>query len=99
METNPKERTGKRLLGAEKKLITARVRKGWDNYKGGIIMKLRKSQLQKIWKQLDGSLEAMERLGENDIDVFDEYHIDESAIVLLRDKVGELIESKTRKAK
>lgn len=63
--------------------------------------KLKKAQLQKIWKQLDGACEALERLGEyDDGEALLESHenrIDFSAIISLRDGVEELIEAKSRK--
>ena len=60
---------------------------------GEIDMKLRKKQLEKIWKQLDGACEALERLAENGI----ETDIDFSAVVYLKNEVEEMIEKKTRK--
>lgn len=56
-------------------------------------MKLRKAQLEKIWKQLDGACEALERLEENGIKT----DIDFSAVVSLKAEVEELIEKKSRK--
>ena len=56
-------------------------------------MKLRKKQLEKIWKQLDGACEALERLAENGI----ETDIDFSAVVSLKTEVEEMIEKKSRK--
>jgi hypothetical protein len=55
---------------------------------------MRKAQLQKIWKQLDGACEAIERLEENNITY---PFIDLSAIVSLKNTVEEMIEKKTRK--
>ena len=54
---------------------------------------LKKSQLVRIWKQLDGACEALERLEDNEI----ETNIDFSAIVGLKNEVEEAIEKKSRK--
>lgn len=59
-------------------------------------MKLRKKELEKIWKQLDNTCEALEKLGENDVDVND-YNIDFSGVVALKNDVEEMIEKKSRK--
>lgn len=63
--------------------------------------KLKKAQLQKIWKQLDGACEALERLGEyDDGEALLESHknfIDFSSMVSLKNDIEELIEVKTRK--
>jgi len=56
-------------------------------------MKLKKAQLQKIWKQLDNACEALERLEENGV----ETGVDFSAVVSLKNKVEEVIEKKSRK--
>jgi hypothetical protein len=62
---------------------------------------LNKKQLEKIWKQLDGMCEALERLSEYDngnklLDDF-ENKIDFSSVVMLKNEVEELIEKKSRK--
>lgn len=59
-------------------------------------MKLKKAQLAKIWKQLDGACEALERLGEDGVDIT-EYFIDFSGIVALKNDVEEMIDKKSRK--
>lgn len=66
-----------------------------------MVMKLKKSQLTKVSKQLDGALEALELLFEYEEGrlLLDESKIDFSAIVGLRNKVEELVEKKSRKAK
>lgn len=56
-------------------------------------MKLKKAQLQRIWKQLDGACEALERLAENDV----ETSIDFTAVVSLKNEVEEMIDKKSRK--
>ena len=61
----------------------------------GGIDEMRKKQLERIWKQLDGMCEALEQLQENDIDT---HGIDFSAVVLLKNDVEEMIEKKSRKA-
>lgn len=60
-------------------------------------MKLRKPQLERIWKQLDGACEALERLDEEGLLEGHENRIDFSAIVNLKNEVEVLIEKKTRK--
>ena len=55
---------------------------------------MRKKELEKIWKQLDGACEAIEKLQENGIDT--EFVIF-SDVVSLKEKVEIMIESKTRK--
>ena len=57
-------------------------------------MKLKKAQLEKIWKQLDGALEAIELLQEHD---FDTSGVDFTAIVDCKNRVEEVIEKKSRK--
>jgi len=57
---------------------------------------MRKAQLVKIWKQLDGMNEALELLQENDVDI---YNIDFSAVVALKNDVEDMIQKKTRKQK
>lgn len=57
-------------------------------------MKLRKAQLVKIWKQLDGANEALERLQEEGVET---YNIDFSAVVALKNDVEEMIKKKSRK--
>lgn len=54
---------------------------------------MRKIQLLRIWKQLDGACEALERLEENGI----ETSIDFSAVVSLKNEVEEMIHAKSRK--
>lgn len=62
---------------------------------------MRKPILMKIWKQLDGALEALERLQEDEEGVQllkdHENRIDFSALVNLKNDVEELIEKKSRK--
>ena len=57
---------------------------------------MKKQQLQKIWKQLDGACEAIEHLQK-------EGHDQDSALlqelVALKNEVEEKIEAKTRKSK
>ena len=64
-------------------------------------MKLRKSQLEKIWKQLDGACEALERLNEYEdgrkLLKEHEGYIDFSAVVSLKNDVEEMIEGRKRK--
>jgi hypothetical protein len=64
-------------------------------------MKMKKSQLTKVSKQLDGALEALELLFEYEEGrlVLDNSTIDFSAIVGLKNSVDELIEKKSRKPK
>ena len=66
-----------------------------------MVMKLKKSQLTKISKQLDGALEALELLFEYEEGrlLIDDSKIDFSAIVGLKNNVDELSEKKTRKPK
>ena len=66
-----------------------------------MVMKLKKSQLTKVSKQLDGALEALELLYEYEEGrlLTDEAGIDFSAIVGLKNSVDELSEKKSRKAK
>ena len=66
-----------------------------------MVMKLKKSQLTKISKQLDGALEALELLFEYEEGrlLLDDSKIDFSAIVGLKNNVDELSEKKTRKPK
>ena len=54
---------------------------------------MKKAQLVKVWKQLDGMCEALERLEEDGIDT---QGIDFSTVVSLKNNVEELIEQKTR---
>lgn len=54
---------------------------------------MRKNQLVKIWKQLDGACEAIEKLEENGI----ETGLDFSSIVLMKNEVEEMIQKKSRK--
>ncbi|GGK22817.1 hypothetical protein GCM10010965_14660 [Caldalkalibacillus thermarum] len=54
-----------------------------------------KRELEKIWKQLDGACEAIEKLENNGIEV----NIDFTALVSLKNKVEEMIEQKTRSKK
>lgn len=64
---------------------------------------MRKKELEKIWKQLDGACEALERLSydEKGNELLDnhENRIDVSAIVNLKNEVEEMIQAKTRTAK
>ena len=64
-----------------------------------MVMKLNKSQLVKVSKQLDGALEALDLLFqyEEGAKLMDDSKIDFSAIVGLRDKVEEMAEKKSRK--
>ena len=64
-----------------------------------MVMKLNKSQLVKISKQLDGALEALDLLFqyEGGAKLMDDSKIDFSAIVGLRDRVEEMAEKKSRK--
>jgi hypothetical protein len=55
-------------------------------------MKLTKKQLDKIWKQLDGANEALERLEEYGVDT----NIDFSAVVGLKNRVEEMAQKKAR---
>jgi hypothetical protein len=66
-----------------------------------MVMKLKKSQLTKVSKQLDGALEALELLFEYEEGrlLIDNSKIDFSAIVGLKNSVDELGEKKSRKAK
>lgn len=57
--------------------------------------KMRKQELVKRWKQLDKACEAVERLNENDTGN-DGYLLME--LVALKNKVEEIIETKTRVA-
>lgn len=58
---------------------------------------MRKKELEKIWKQLDGACEAIEKLENEEIDVLNKYRIDLSAIANLKSDIEEMIESKSRK--
>lgn len=64
---------------------------------------MKKSELEKIWKQLDKGCEALERLGEYEEGrILLEKHenrIDISAIISLKNEVEEMIHAKTRTAK
>jgi hypothetical protein len=62
-------------------------------------MKLNKSQLVKVSKQLDGALEALDLLFqyEGGAKLMDDSKIDFSAIVGLKNRVDELAEKKSRK--
>lgn len=62
-------------------------------------MKMTKPQLTKVWKQLDGACEALERLFEYEEGrlLLDDSRIDFSAIVSLKNEVEELIEKRSRK--
>jgi hypothetical protein len=64
-------------------------------------MKMKKSQLTKVSKQLDGALEALDLLFqyEEGAKLMDDSKIDFSAIVGLKNSVDELSEKKSRKAK
>ena len=64
-------------------------------------MKMKKPQLVKVWNQLDGACEALERLFEYEEGrlLLDDTNIDFSAIVSLKNSVEELIEKKSRKPK
>ena len=64
-----------------------------------MVMKLNKSQLVKVSKQLDGALEALDLLFqyEEGAKLMDDYKIDFSAIVRLRDRLEEMAEKKSRK--
>lgn len=55
---------------------------------------MRKIELVKIWNQLDKACEAIEKLEGNDIDTDG---VDLSAMVILKNNVEEMIESRTRK--
>ncbi|MGG6449523.1 hypothetical protein [Pseudobacillus badius] len=55
---------------------------------------MRKKDLEKVWRQLDGACEALERLKENNIDTG---QVDFFAVVNLKNSVEEMIEQKTRK--
>lgn len=55
-------------------------------------MSLTKKQLERIWKQLDNTTEALERLEDNGIRT----GIDFSAVVSLKNDVEERIEKKAR---
>lgn len=57
---------------------------------------MKKAELMKTWKQLDGACEALDRLQEHGIDT--EY-VDFSAIVSLKNEVEEMIQSKSRTRK
>lgn len=52
-----------------------------------------KRELEKIWKQLDGACEAIEKLQENGVEV----NVDFSAIVSLKEEIEKMIEQKTRR--
>jgi hypothetical protein len=61
---------------------------------------LTKAQLQRIWKQLDGACEALERMGHYDdgqklLDKYDN-RIDFSALVMMKNNVEDFIEKKSR---
>ena len=64
-----------------------------------MVMKLNKSQLVKVSKQLDGALEALDLLFQyqEGAKLMDDSRIDFSAIVGLRNKVEEMAEKKSRK--
>jgi len=66
-----------------------------------MVMKLNKSQLVKVSKQLDGALEALELLFDYEEGrlLMDKSKVDFSAIVGLRNKVEEMAEKKSRKPK
>jgi hypothetical protein len=64
-------------------------------------IEMKKAQLERIWKQLDGCCEALEKLS-HDTDGsallhLHEKYIDFSAIVSLKNDVEEMIEKKSRK--
>lgn len=50
-------------------------------------MNLTKDELQKIWNQLDGACEGLEKLMQEGVDTSD---VDFSAIVILKNKVEEM---------
>ena len=56
--------------------------------------KLTKAELVKIWKQLDGASEAIEKL---EFSGFDIGNLDATKIVSIKNKVGDEIEKKSRK--
>lgn len=62
---------------------------------------MRKKQLERVWKLLDGACEALEKLQYDDEGLQllkdHENRIDFSAIVNLKNDVEELIEKKSRK--
>jgi hypothetical protein len=58
-------------------------------YRKGDNMKLEKEQLERIWEQLDGACEALERLAENGV----ETGIDFSSVVSLKNEVEKMIDS------
>jgi hypothetical protein len=60
---------------------------------------MNKRELRKRWKQLDGCLEALERLEEFGMLEKHENLIDFSTIVNLKNEVEELIIQKTRSSK
>lgn len=60
-------------------------------------MTLKKAELVKVWKQLDGALEAIERIEEGT--ELNTSSVDSSAIVNLKNKVEDLIRQKERKVK
>lgn len=64
---------------------------------------MKKRDLEKIWKLLDGACDALERMGHDSETLklleAHENRIDFSAIVMLKNDVEELIEKKSRKAR
>jgi len=64
---------------------------------------MKKSELEKIWKLLDGACDALDRMtyDEETLQLLKEYrnYIDFSAIVDLKNEVEELMEKKSRKAR
>ena len=64
---------------------------------------MKKSELEKIWKLLDGACDALDRMtyDEETLQLLNEYrnYIDFSAIVDLKNEVEELMEKKSRKAR
>lgn len=64
---------------------------------------MKKSELEKIWKLLDGACDALDRMSHDSetLEMLEEYrnHIDFSAIVMLKNDVEELMEKKSRKAR
>ena len=64
---------------------------------------MKKSELEKIWKLLDGACDALDRMtyDEETLQLLKEYrnYIDFSAIVDLKNEVEELMEKKSRKVR
>lgn len=64
---------------------------------------MKKSELEKIWKLLDGACDALDRMtyDEETLELLKGYrnHIDFSAIVDLKNEVEEMMEKKSRKAR